>query len=237
MLDPYSASDGSMLKVALFDLDGTLVDTEGQYSVFWGGVGRRFKPEIPDFDQLIKGTTLKQIFSRHFPSKEEQDQILPLLEAFESRMEYEFFPGVREFITDLHRNGVKCAIVTSSDRKKMSNVYRAIPDFNDLFDAVLTAEDFSESKPSPDCYLRGAARFGADISECVVFEDAYNGLAAGMASGIYTIGLPTGHTREEIESRCNEVIDGFEGLTYLSLSRKLSAWQSVRIFAIWKRRM
>lgn len=207
-----------MLKVALFDLDGTLVDTEGQYSVFWGGIGKRFKPEIPAFDQIIKGTTLKQIFSRYFPLKEQQEQILPLLEEFESRMKYEFFPGARAFIEDLHANGVKCAIVTSSDRKKMSNVYSAIPDFSELFDAVLTAEDFKESKPSPDCYLRGAARFGADISECVVFEDAYNGLAAGMASGIFTIGLATGHKRREIESRCNKVIDGYEGINYRSLA-------------------
>lgn len=207
-----------MLKVALFDLDGTLVDTEGQYSVFWGSVGKRFKPDIPNFDQLIKGTTLKQIFSRYFPDKEQQGQILPLLESFESQMKYDFFPGAEEFLADLRSHGVKCAIVTSSDRKKMSNVYRSIPGFDTLFDAVLTAEDFRESKPSPDCYLRGAALFGADISECVVFEDAFNGLAAGMASGIYTIGLPTGHTREEIEPLCNEVIDGFEGLTYFSLS-------------------
>lgn len=207
-----------MLKVALFDLDGTLVDTEGQYSVFWGSVGKRFKPDIPNFDQLIKGITLKQIFSRYFPDKEQQGQILPLLESFESQMKYDFFPGAEEFLADLRSHGVKCAIVTSSDRKKMSNVYRSIPGFDTLFDAVLTAEDFRESKPSPDCYLRGAALFGADISECVVFEDAFNGLAAGMASGIYTIGLPTGHTREEIEPLCNEVIDGFEGLTYFSLS-------------------
>lgn len=205
------------IRFALFDLDGTLLDTEGQYSVFWGGIGERFKPEIPEFDQLIKGTTLKQILSRYFPSREEQERILPLLEEFESRMRYEFFPGARAFLEDLHANGVKCAIVTSSDRKKMANVYRSIPDFGNLFDAVLTAEDFSESKPSPDCFLRAAARFGADLSECLVFEDAYNGLAAGMASGIFTIGLATGHTRDEIESRCNMVLDGYEGLTFATL--------------------
>lgn len=205
------------IRAALFDLDGTLLDTEGQYTVFWGGIGKRFKPEIPEFAHLIKGTTLKQIFATHFPERERQEQILPLLEEFESRMEYVFFPGARAFLEDLHANGVRCAIVTSSDRKKMSNVYRSIPDFGSLFDAVLTAEDFRESKPSPDCYLRAAARFGMDVSECVVFEDAYNGLAAGMASGIYTVGLATGHTREEIESRCNMVIDGYEGLSFTVL--------------------
>jgi beta-phosphoglucomutase-like phosphatase (HAD superfamily) len=79
---------------------------------------------------------------------------------------------------------------------------------------VLTAEDFTASKPDPDCYLLGARTFQADVDECVVFEDAYNGLQAGMASGIFTIGLPTGHSRADIQDRCNYVLDNFEGMTY-----------------------
>lgn len=201
-------------KVALFDLDGTLFDTEGQYTIFWGSIGRRFRPDIPNFEHIIKGTTLKQIFGRYFPDADVQAQILPLLEAYESQMKYEFFKGAREFIEDIRRHGVKCAVVTSSDAKKMSNVYRSMPDFESLFDRILTAEDFSASKPDPDCYLRGAAAFGADISECIVFEDAYNGLEAGMASGIFTIGIASGHTPEEIADKCHHVITTFEGLTY-----------------------
>ena len=46
---------------ALFDLDGVLVDTEGTYSLFWGEAGRRYHPEIPDFDMKIKGSTLPRI--------------------------------------------------------------------------------------------------------------------------------------------------------------------------------
>jgi beta-phosphoglucomutase-like phosphatase (HAD superfamily) len=96
----------------------------------------------------------------------------------------------------------------------MDSVRRQISDFDSLFDKVLTAEDFTASKPAPDCYLLGAKVFDAGIDECVVFEDAYTGLQAGMASGIFTIGLPTGHTREEIKDRCNYVLDSFEGMTF-----------------------
>jgi beta-phosphoglucomutase-like phosphatase (HAD superfamily) len=103
----------------------------------------------------------------------------------------------------------------------MESVRRQIEHFDALFDKVLTAEDFAASKPAPDCYLLGAKVFGADIDECVVFEDAYTGLQAGMASGIFTIGITTGHTREELADRCNYVIESYEGLTYEGLVRIL----------------
>ena len=47
-----------MIKAALFDLDGVVFDTESQYSVFWGMIGKEYHPEIPDFAQIIKGQTL-----------------------------------------------------------------------------------------------------------------------------------------------------------------------------------
>lgn len=209
-------------KAALFDLDGTLFDTEGQYSVFWGEMGRRFHPEIPGFEHVIKGTTLKQIFGRYFPDPKDQAIVLPRLEAFEAQMHYQFFPGVEDFIRDVRQHGVKCAVVTSSDQKKMSNVYRSMPQFRELFDRILTAEDFAASKPHPDCYLRGAAVFDTPISDCVVFEDAFTGLQAGMSAGIYTIGIASGLTREQIQDKCHHVIDTFEGLTYDAVCQLLT---------------
>ena len=105
----------------------------------------------------------------------------------------------------------------------MAIVKRQIPQLDSLFDKVLTAEDFTASKPAPDCYLLGARTFDADIDECVVFEDAYTGLQAGMASGIFTIGLTTGHTKEEIKDKCNYVLDCFENFTYEQLVEVLTS--------------
>ena len=62
-----------ILKAALFDLDGTLIDTEGQYSKFWNGIAKRYHHDIPDFANRIKGTTLVQIFKTYFPQKEVQE--------------------------------------------------------------------------------------------------------------------------------------------------------------------
>ena len=203
-----------MIKAALFDLDGTLIDTEDQYTVIWGKICRKYRPDIPRLEYLIKGTTLVQIFERYFPNKEDQVEIDQFLDKSEAEMDYSFYPGALAFIEDLKKNGVKCAIVTSSNQKKMVSVRKAIANFDNLFDKVLTSEDFSASKPAPDCYLLGAKVFGCEKEECAVFEDAFTGLQAGMSSGIFTFGITTCNSREAIADKCNYVIDTFEGLTY-----------------------
>jgi len=202
-----------LFKVALFDVDGTLVDSEGQYSVFWGDMGKRYHPEIDNFCDVIKGTTLTQILNKYFPV-EKHEQIEEELDAYEAQMKFEFVEGAEDFVRDIHGRGVKCAVVTSSNEKKMSSLRRCIPYFDDLFDRVLTAEMFTASKPNPDCYLLGAKVFDAKIEECVVFEDALTGLEAGMRAGMFTIGFPTTNPREVIESRCSLVVDSFKGLSY-----------------------
>lgn len=211
------------LKVALFDLDGTLVDTEDQYTVFWGAMARKYRPDVPKLEFLIKGTTLTQIFDTYFPDPQWQAEITAGLNAWEAQMCYDFYPGALAMLEDLKRNGVKCAVVTSSNVPKMESVRRQIPQFDSLFDKVFTAEDFTASKPAPDCYLLGARTFEADIDECVVFEDAYTGLQAGMSSGIFTIGLASCHTREELQGKCDYVLDGFDGMSYEKLVGILSS--------------
>lgn len=208
-------------RVALFDLDGTLIDTEGQYTRIWGEIARKYRPDVPDLEYLIKGTTLVQIFDRYFPDEEMRRGVKEMLDAGEEGMKYEFFPGALDFIADLKAHGVKCAIVTSSNQKKMENVKKAIPNFYELFDKVLTSEDFTASKPAPDCYLLGARVFGAEIWECVVFEDAFTGLQAGMSSGIFTVGLATCNSVEAIKDKCNYVLEGFEGVTYKTICEKM----------------
>ena len=202
------------IRAALFDLDGTLIDTEDQYTIFWGSMARKYRPDVPRLEHLIKGTTLTQIFANYFPDPQWQAEITEGLNAYEAQMRYEFYPGALAFLQDLKRHGVKCAVVTSSNIPKLESVRRQIPDFDALFDRVLTAEDFTASKPAPDCYLQGAQALGAGLDECVVFEDAYTGLQAGMSSGIFTIGIATGHTPDELRDRCHHVITTFEGLTF-----------------------
>lgn len=205
-----------MLKAALFDLDGTLIDTEGQYSIFWGGIGKEYHPEVPDYANVIKGKTLVQILAEGY-TPEQRIEIKARLDEFERNMKYTFFPGALEFLRDLKAHGVKMAIVTSSDRAKMSNVMPRLPELSELMDIITMAEDFHASKPDPDCYLQAQRKLGMEKEDCLVFEDALSGLAAGMASGMFTIGMATTNPRSVIESKCNLVLDSFVGVNYETL--------------------
>lgn len=212
----------NIFKAALFDLDGTLFDTEPQYTIFWGRTARRYRPDVPNLEYAIKGTTLTQIFANYFPDPQVQAEITKALNDWEGKMRYEFVPGALDFLHDIKAHGVKCAVVTSSNMVKMKSVARQIPEFHSLFDRILTAEDFAASKPAPDCYLLGARVFDADIQECVVFEDAFTGLQAGMSSGIMTVGLTTGLTAEQIKDKCDHIIPDFTDVRYDSIAALLS---------------
>lgn len=201
-------------KAALFDLDGTLIDTEGQYSVIWGRISAKYRPDLPDMVNMIKGTTLKQIFENYITNPEDQVKAKAELDEGEANMHYDWVPGALEFIKDVRARGVKCALVTSSNQLKMASVRRYIANFDNLFDKILTAEDFAASKPNPDCYLRAAAAFGLGINECVVFEDALNGLQAGVNAKMFTIGLATTNPAEKIADKCDYVIKDFIGFNY-----------------------
>lgn len=197
-------------KAALFDLDGVVVDTERQYSKFWGRVGKRYFPDQPDFAEKIKGSTLVQIYDRYFKGETDKQQAITKgLDDFECSMDYVFIPGFCAFVGTLRDHGVKTAVVTSSNLVKMANVYRAHPDFKNLFDAILTSENFDKSKPDPDCYLKAAQCFGFQPGECVGFEDSINGLKAVKAAKMLCVGLATTNPKEVVSRYTDLVIDNY----------------------------
>lgn len=208
----------AFFRAALFDLDGVVFDTESQYTVFWGGQCRKYHPESPGLEHEIKGQTLVQIFDKWFAGMEgEQKKIVERLDAFERTMTFDYIDGFIRFITELRSRGVKTAVVTSSNQMKMRAVYDSHPEFASLFDAILTSEDFAESKPSPDCYLKGAAKFGFKSKDCVVFEDSFNGLKSGHAAEMTVIGLSTTNPSDAIAPYSDLVVPDFSTLDYDSV--------------------
>ena len=205
----------SMPKAALFDLDGVVFDTEPLYTRFWQEEGKRYHPEIPDFAYRIKGQTLVEIYERYFSQwVEEQPLITERLLAYEANMQYTYVANFESFARGLHELGVKMAVVTSSNKEKMARVYKAHPELKEYFDAILTSEDFTRSKPDPDCYLKGAAVFGVRPDECVGFEDSFNGLKAVRAAGMPVIGLATTNSEEAIRPYCDLVIKDYTNWTH-----------------------
>lgn len=200
---------------ALFDFDGVVMDTESQYTLFWDEKGKKYHPEIPDFGHHIKGQTLTQLYEKYFLYPEElQPQITKELNEFETHMYFEYIPGVVDFMKELRKQGVKIAIVTSSNDKKMANAYRAHPELLELVDKILTADMFTHSKPHPECFLMGAEVFDVPIENCVVFEDSFHGLEAGNRAGMKVVGLSTTNPSSAIIDKASVVISDFVGFSY-----------------------
>lgn len=174
----------------LFDLDGVLLDSEGQYSIFWRAIDERFPTGVEDFSNYIKGFHLARILG-YFANDEIREQIVQALVEFEKNMRFEFFPGALALVHRLRDMGIPMAIVTSSDHKKMQALFSQHPEFPALFDTIITGDMVARAKPDPDCFLLGAQRLGVDIKDCVVFEDSRNGLIAARASGARVIGIAT----------------------------------------------
>lgn len=202
------------IKAALFDLDGVIIDTESQYSLFWGSIGHEYRPDVPDFAERIKGTTLESIYTHWFAHlKDEQPEITRRLNEFERQMQYTYIEGVRSFIEALREAGIKTAIVTASNDEKMQSVLRVHPELPTLFDRILTSKDYAAGKPAPDCYLEGAKGFDVIPEECVVFEDSINGLRAGRDSGALVVALTTTNPYEAVAPLADIVIENFKGMT------------------------
>lgn len=202
--------------IVLFDFDGVLVDTETQYTHMWDAIGRDFLGE-EGFGWKIKGQTLKNIYSSYIPDPELQEAVTARLDEYERQMVYEFIPGVPEFLKALKKAGVPTAIVTSSNDKKMANVYRALPQLKSMVDMILTSEHFTRSKPDPECFLKGMELLGGTPEETVIFEDSIHGLTAARASGGKVVGLSTTFPAERITSLCDMVIQDFSELNISDL--------------------
>lgn len=202
--------------VVLFDLDGVVLDTESQYTVLWNNIGKKYG-DVGEIGRLSKGQTLTHILDTYFKGQTElQKHIIEELYEFEQNMSYAPIPGVLEFMKQLKAASVPMAVVTSSNKAKMENVYRHYPDFKDIVGHVFTSESFTRSKPDPECFLMAMHALGGTPEDTVVFEDSVNGLKAARASGATVVGLVTSNPREVVEPLSDYAINDF---TSMSLDR------------------
>ena len=209
--------------VVLFDLDGVVLDTESQYTVLWNNIGKKYG-DVGEIGRLSKGQTLTHILDTYFKGQAElQKHIIEELYEFEQNMSYAPIPGVMEFMKQLKAASVPMAVVTSSNKAKMENVYRHYPDFKDIVGHVFTSESFTRSKPDPECFLMAMHALGGTPEDTVVFEDSVNGLKAARASGATVVGLVTSNPREVVEPLSDYAINDFTSMSLDRLKEMLQA--------------
>lgn len=206
--------------IILFDFDGVIADTEPLYTRFWNVEGMKYFGE-ENFGIKIKGQTFKHI-SKYFSSKKDLAKAIHDIDEFERNMPYDLIPGILDFLCELKKNGIPTAIVTSSHEKKMENAWRAHPGLKEMVTTVLTSNDFSASKPDPECFLKAMERLEGRPERTIVFEDSLHGIQAGKNSGAYVIGLPTTFPKEQLEELCDLVIPDFTSLTLETLLNNLN---------------
>lgn len=194
--DPASMGAMSIKPGAvLWDMDGTLVDTEPYWmevetelvESFGGTWSHDDALQLVGNSLLDSGKVLQQAGVDMQP-QEIVDLMTDRVAAMLRTRGVPFRPGARELLADLRANGVPTALVTMSMRRMAVDVVELI-DFT-AFDVIVGGDEVARPKPYPDPYLTGAALLEVDIADAVVIEDSPTGVAAGAASGAVTLGVP-----------------------------------------------
>lgn len=108
-------------------------------------------------------------------------------------------PGAKDFIAKAKAKGLKLAVASAADRMKVNMNLREIGIPEETFDAVVTGSDVIHKKPHPEIFLTAAEKMGLHPGQCLVVEDAVNGIKAGRAAGCRCLGILTSFTREELD--------------------------------------
>lgn len=191
----------------LFDLDGSLIDSERQYTRMWSVIEKIYPTGIPDYEHFIKGRTLVNILESFYPTDDIRQDIRKRLIKMEEEMTFGYTEGADMLLSELHKRGIAVALVTSSDEKKMSVVRQQMPELEERFDAIVLGDMVSRSKPDPEGYLLAAKMLGCPPERCAVVEDALQGLRAGHAAGCFVIGMSDTLGRAAVEPEADLTLD------------------------------
>jgi pseudouridine-5'-monophosphatase len=210
----------------IFDLDGTLVDTEPLYTQAAEHILARFG-KVFDFGikrQIMGGGPLEgaRFVVEHLGLPISPEQYLSEREALlrEASRTARAMPGAIALIEALTVRGIPLAIGTSSSRE-LCEVKLAAQPFGGSFQAIACSDDpgVLQAKPAPDIFLRAADELGAAPDRCLVFEDTPKGVMAARAAGMDVIAVIDAGMRNEDYSGALRVIGSLEeiGLAELGL--------------------
>ena len=181
----------------VFDLDGTLVDSEPNYFE----AGRQVLAEhgVPDFtwadhERYVGISTLETVtlWKREYGLRASVEELL----ATKNRRYLELartatraYPEMRKFVELLATEGVPMAVASGSSSEAITAIL-AGTGLDAHLRTVVSADEVAHGKPAPDVFLEAAARLDADPADCVVVEDAAPGAAAAHAAGMRCIAVP-----------------------------------------------
>jgi HAD superfamily hydrolase (TIGR01509 family) len=189
----------------IFDIDGTLVDTNPAHVTAWQHAFARFGYDVPvdrieveigkGGDKLVPSVLGDEVERRLGEAlrRAQKDEFAAIARSEHFRL----FPGVPEIFHALHERGVRTALATSSDEKQIeATLASAGLDLTKLVDVVVTKNDAEESKPAPDIVVTAVEKLSVSTAQCAMVGDTiYDGQAC-RAAGIVFLGVLCGGTPE-----------------------------------------
>jgi len=193
-------------KAILWDLDGVIVDSgEYHFRAYQWLLGQRgIELTRERFFQTMFGRRNWDILRDALDDPDEaeiHEQAARKEEKFRElvRGNIEALPGAKELLQRAHEAGVKQSIVSSTPRANIELIVETLG-IGDWLDAIVGEEDSERGKPDPRPFTTAADRLGVPYGSCVVIEDAPEGITAGKAAGMRTIGVTTTRDAERLSA-------------------------------------
>ncbi|MBI4994067.1 HAD family phosphatase [Candidatus Peregrinibacteria bacterium] len=200
-----------MLKGIIFDMDGTITLTEPLHYEAFNQVFREHgvtdftvEEEIKRFAGVGSRNTFMQVFKERGikVSPEEIEKCMAkkkeLYKKIVQEAKIEVVAGAQNFIKRVHERGLKKIIATGNSDMQIVRFILEKAGVSEYFPEILSIAEVGRGKPFPDVFVEAAKRIGCAADECVVFEDAINGVKAAKSAKIRCIALATTTSREDL---------------------------------------
>jgi beta-phosphoglucomutase family hydrolase len=183
---------------AIFDWDGVVIDSSSHHEKSWERLAAETGFILPP-DHFKKGFGMKNTFIipellKWAEAPEDVHRLSLRKEELYRELVVEHgivpLPGVTQWLDELRRYGIPCAIGSSTERRNIDTILNVLG-IGHYFSAVVSADDVSHGKPDPEVFLTAAQRIGCDPAYCVVFEDALVGIEAAHRAGMKAVGVAT----------------------------------------------
>ena len=201
------------LKAVLFDLDGTLIDSEYFHYSCWMDILSNFDISVSyeEFARTYAGHPLpdncrniKETFLLDIPLQELMDWRERLSREGFSTKDIRLMPYAAEALAYFKRKGLKIALVTASPRDNVKIIFER-NGLGHYFDEMVTRSDVELSKPDPESYSKAVALLGVEKDACLAFEDTLNGLRAAKGAGLTCYAIQHDETQHSILSIADKI--------------------------------